>query len=230
MDVVGRLAPQKTVLIIQGGGKEKKKTKHQNNPRYRSGRNSSVSVTEMESPAGGGPPKRFRSSPRNPQRCGRFLLVVFLSGCAAPAAKSASSFPREETQWSGRICPKEEEGEGEREEGRLPWQTRSQAPRGAGQGRAGQGRGGSPPWRFSFLHSTSQVHLYKFHRLVVLPRSSTPTGGDQLRVKTQDRPRRRFWSIPTVPSIIPPGSGSCWTWSGKVQTTCDAGHPLDRPW
>lgn len=100
----------------------------------------------MESTAGGGPPKRFRSSPRNPQRCGRFLLVVFLSGCAAPAAKSASSFPREETQRSGRICPKEEEGEGEREEGRLPWQTRSQAPRGAGQGRAGEEalRGAAP--------------------------------------------------------------------------------------
>lgn len=90
----------------------------------------------MESPAGGGPPKRFRSSPRNPQRCGRFLLVVFLSGCAAPAAKSASSFPREETQRSGRICPKEEEGEG----GRGGCRGKPGPKHQGGQGRAGQGR------------------------------------------------------------------------------------------
>lgn len=42
-------------------------------------------------------------------------------------------------------------------------------------------------------------------------------------------PRQKFRSLSTC-SIILPGNGSCWTWSGKAQTTCDVDHPLNRPW
>ena len=37
-------------------------------------------------------------------------------------------------------------------------------------------------------------------------------------------PRQKFRSL-SMCSIILPGNGSCWTWSGKAQTTCD----VDRP-
>lgn len=187
------------------------------NPRCYSGRSSrSVSgllETEVRQKAGPKVLLEFSEKLRAPRP---FLLVVFLS-CAVLTARSASSSLEKNLMvWPGSV---QRRSGGERRRRQLLWQTVVPSTR----VRQGGGRKPPPPDRCSFLLST-QVHLYKFHQEMVLP-GSRPTSGDNQAVsQNTDGPRQKFWSISTR-SIIPPRNGSCWTWSGMVQTTCGADHP-----
>lgn len=86
------------------------------------------------------------------------------------------------------------------------------------------GPAGGPPPRALFLRRQIQARGRSPNNRPISGHWAGSGNGAAPGVESAPRTRR------TLGSIILPGTGSCWPWSGRARTTSAEGHPSSRPW